>query len=243
MDTVHGNIKFLSVTQKDFGSDAGRYEQISQARSFLAGRMHAQRRASASTGPFDNYGRKSRQRGAQARHPKGGNIETEFVLTELHHEPSDATATFPTGISADLSFQDLADIFQPSCKDTCGNPSSLTRTLPDEHHVGSLRRHLPCLHDNGVELQCEEQRQMIAKLTSFRCPLTCSTSTEQSTGAQPGTRQHNRTALCNHNLAPMCNTATIAEVQSTLDPFIHLPIETSREEQTLIHFCKKENSA
>lgn len=234
MHSVHEDIIFLSITQQNYSSDVSKYEQLSNARSFLAGRMHARRRASASTVASNLFKHRSRRQPYHTQSSRTVGSGIEFVLTDVEQEPPSSRSTHIDSLVTDLSLQDLADIFQPPRRDppTAGFTS-------DEDYDNCAQDRNSIAHNNVLLLRREGQRQLPTTHHGADCPPVSTSMSKVSTKIKSEDSWHNYDDPLEQALrTPYDAPASIIEIQSTLDPLLGLPIEVSREEKTLIQFCE-----
>lgn len=210
------NVKFLSVTQESFGTAKSKDEQMSQARSFLSTRMHARRRAAMGVEGRNLTAQKIRNPRVINSKSKSRPISSAIEVIEARTFHQEAILSEPEDTG--LLFPRATDILQP----------------PEEFHSSQLTITGRICVSRDANLADEMQEEH-----SNSDPNNTPIEVQQDERGDPDRRWQYSTMLDpKPTFASQSTQSKIIEIQSTLDPFLRLPIEASSGEKALIQFCR-----
>ena len=208
MEDKPGQVKFLVTTQSDHYGKPKDYVQESAVRSFLTSRQHAQRRSQPTIQFVPSASRPVKSRSKSS--PK-----SKKTRTPIQHPPRRLSeGTEPLGLESeaqeDLSLDDLLDCF--------GRPSGDTPVEQQLLQDGRIR-------DRGHADYLKDAMSVLDQIT-VQAARPSKTPTLSTSNPQPPVS--GRTYF----------ESISSEINSVLDPFIRLPMELTKEEESLIHFCE-----
>lgn len=138
---------------------------------------------------------------------------------------------------AQWSFNELEDIFDEQKPQEAGEESNTEHRLseteinstPDTHAYEVAKYQDTTIHSNGARQETERSQQPAQHLPSIDVTTACPQVASNARLAKrrpPWGLERRRWRVAN----PW-------QIRSSLDPFVHLPIEVSKNEQALLQFC------
>ena len=212
--------KFLVTTQVSYLQKKTKSKHICDARSHTAKHQHAIRHAKDDASILV----KDQTRVRQPLPEPLQSIQPEVTaIQDQRPQSSGSQSIFNAGAGdvwdeedEDLALDDLIDIF-PS---TLSEEKGITTTFVQEQMNGQAR-----------DARNKQKQALLDGSTSQEMTLNIQTlSKGYSQANAPRKRVSDRDTFL----------PAIAQISSTLDPFIRLPTEISEQEKSLVHFCKSD---
>lgn len=217
-------VKFVITTQCERGGQIKNYVQESAVRSFLTSRQHARRRSQVHHEFVPQVVRTRKERTKsllnhnEVHYSAQKHLRRSGDIAESDRK-NDAT-------EGGLSFNDLLDIFGGSSDEPQSTSGSLSEVLQD-HAEGKntgVQCHAEYL-DNAMTVLDEKTAQAMDPVIVML----------QAKGASSSTLLSNPDRMSVHE---NYFESLSMEINTVLDPFVRLPLELTKEEESLIHFCQ-----